>query len=253
MAAFLLIPGKFVVPFGYCIRMRDSYIYYPEALSGQQLDRFLARGWYRMGQGLFTTHYIIQQAVLYRVYWLRYDLEKVRFGKSRQKLMSQHKKFTVSVKPVQVSDELEELYALYKSAIPFEPAESVTQWLFEDRDSNVFDTECIEVRDGRKLIAAGVYDKGLRSIAGIMNFYHPDYKKYSPGKFLMLLKTDLARAAGCRWYYPGYIVQGYPKFDYKLFIDKKAAELYIPERNGWQVFDPSLLMQPGDQPGDWLS
>ena len=74
-----------------------------------------------------------------------------------------------------------------------------------------------------------------------MNFYHPDYKKFSLGKYLMLIKIQYALQAEKKLYYPGYIVHNYPRFDYKLFVDSNAAEIYIPERQGWFPYDAALL------------
>src|SRR6185436_10781282 len=87
----------------------------------------------------------------------------------------------------------------------------------ENVDHNLFDSEIIEIRDGGKLIAAGIYDKGSTAIEGIMNFYDPAYKKYILGKYLMLLKVQHAIENKMQFYYPGYIAYKYNKFDYKLF------------------------------------
>ena len=221
--------------------MTEPGIYYPENLTGEQLDSLLAQGWYRMGQGIFTTNYIFQENATYRVYWLRYNLLQAQLGKSHQKIKTANTKFTVAVKPLEITDELEILYALYKTSITFDAANSVEHWLYMERSGNIYNTRIIEVRDNGLLIAAGIFDMGENSIAGIMNFYNPAYKKYSLGKYLMLQKMEYAKSLGMQWYYPGYIVYGYPKFDYKLFADKKAAELFIPELNGWISYNPALL------------
>lgn len=133
------------------------------------------------------------------------------------------------------------MYELYKSSLTFTPASSVQNWLFDQQTNNVYDSFLVEVRDQCSLIAAGIFDNGQKSIAGIMNFFLPDYKKYSLGKYLMLLKIEYALSQGKKWYYPGYIVEGYPKFDYKLFVDKAAAEIFIPEQNGWRRYDTGFL------------
>lgn len=101
---------------------------------------------------------------------------------------------------------------------------------------NVFTTEVLEVRDGNQLIAAGIFDSGARSLAGIMNFYHPAYRKYSLGKYLMLLKINHARQQCKAYYYPGYLVQGYPKFDYKLFPCLAATEVFDATMGQWLPF-----------------
>ena len=223
--------------------MTEHGIYYPAEISGKQLDAFLAKGWYRMGQGIFTTNYVIQEDSFFRVYWLRYNLETIQPVKRTQQIIKTNLGFKKNIRPLQVSPELEELYNLYKTAISFEPAESVQSWLFERQTHNIYDSHLIEIRDGGLLIAAGVFDQGQNSIAGILNFYHPAYKKYSLGKYLMLLKIEYALTTGRKWYYPGYIVKDYPKFDYKLFIDKASAEILIPEKNQWYSYDRDLLRE----------
>ena len=105
----------------------------------------------------------------------------------------------------------------------------------------VFDSYVIEVRDGEKLIAAGIFDNGDESIAGIMNFYDPEYRRQSPGKYLMLLKTEYARQQQKAYYYPGYIVGNYPKFDYKLFTCQPATEVFDDLANQWVPFSWDIL------------
>ena len=235
--------------------MTDPGIYYPDKLSPAQLDTFLAKGWYRMGQGIFTTNYILQEGKFYRVYWLRYNLLTWSMSKSSQKIWNANKRFTTEIVPLQITEELEELYTLYKTSLDFEPASSVASWLFDQHLSNVYDSWLVEVRDEGRLIAAGIFDKSKKSIAGILNFYNPSYGKSSPGKYLMLVKICAAKERKVLWYYPGYIVNGYPKFDYKLFAGKENSEIYIPELNEWRFYDPALLESVGnietsEEPGE---
>ncbi len=224
--------------------MIEPGIFYPSHLTGTELDVFLAMGWYRMGQGIFTTHGIFQEEQIFRVFWLRYNLQQLApYKKSTNKIIDNNLHFDVTIKSLAVTEEMEALYELYKAGILFEAANNIRQWLYEAASSNVFDTYMIEVRDGGTLIAVGIFDKGKKAIAGIMNFYNPLYKKYSLGKYLMLLKIKYAQDKKMKWYYPGYIVPGYPKFDYKLFVDKLSAEVFIPESNAWQLYDEALLNQ----------
>jgi arginine-tRNA-protein transferase len=221
--------------------MTEYGIYYPAAISGKQLDIFLAKGWYRMGQGIFTTNYVIQEDKFFRVYWLRYNLHTLKMGRQAQQVARSCKQFQVDVKPLVVTEELEQLYSLYRSSLSFEPAESVKSWLFDMQLTNIYDSHVVEVRDNNLLVAAGIFDAGYRSIAGILNCYHPAYRKNSLGKYLMLEKIRHATALGKQWYYPGYIVKDYPKFDYKLFVDKTAAEIFMPESNCWYLYSAALM------------
>lgn len=222
--------------------LSENKIYYPEKMNGEELDDFLEMGWYRMGQSIFTTHFIFLEESYYRVFWLRYNLNNIALSKSQKRLKDKHQQFDVSVKPLEITDEIEQLYAAYKTCVNFAGAESVHQWLFGDAPpTNVFDTELIEIRDNQKLIAVGVADWGSKSIAGIINFYHPEYKRFSLGKYLMLIKIELGQSKNIQWYYPGYLVYQRPEFDYKLCFNNNAVEVLIPELDGWQLFQHDLI------------
>lgn len=216
--------------------------YNPPKLCGAQLDAFLSQGWYRMHQTVFTTKSIILEDGVYNVSWLRYNLEQFNFSKKLQKLFTQNSRFNISIQPCAVTAELEALYSSYRAGIKFEHSESVTHWLYgDDIQENAFETNIVELRDEHKLVAAGIFDSGANSIAGIMNFYDPAYKKFSLGKYLILLKLQYAMQKGMHWYYPGYIVHGYPSFDYKLFVGEENTEIYIPELNKWYKYSPALI------------
>lgn len=221
--------------------MTEPGIYYPHEMGSEILDAFLEKGWYRMGQGIFTTQYIVQEEELYRVWWLRYSLKTWTTSRTCEKIKKLNRKFSVTIIPLAVTPSIEALYQLYRSQLDFEPAESVQQWLYDMGEKNIYDSWVIQINDADTVIAAGIFDNGLYSIAGIMNFYHPEYKKYSLGKYMMLLKMEHAMANGKHWYYPGYIVQHYPKFDYKLFAGKEAAQIFIPEFNRWVWWSDDLL------------
>ncbi|MDP4261824.1 MAG: arginine-tRNA-protein transferase [Bacteroidota bacterium] len=211
-------------------------IHFPLHLASHELDDYLARGWFRMGQTIFTTDFVPVHEKMLPVYWLRVLVQKVRYGKKQKRLLAVNKNFSVTTKPFKVTDELEELYALYRASVNFEAPSSVESFLLDgtgDTFKSVYDTRVIELRDAGQLIAAGIFDKGDTSIAGIMNFYNPSYKTKSLGKYLMLLKINYAIESGKLYYYPGYIVGGFPKFDYKLFPDPDATEFYDSNREEW--------------------
>lgn len=216
-------------------------IHFPLDLPAHELDDYLAKGWFRMGQTIFTTDFIPANGNVHPVYWLRFELRKVQYGKKQKRLIASNKDFNIAVRPFSISDELEELYALYWSAVDFDAPSTVESYLLDGEVSNIYDSRLIEIRNNGRLIAAGIFDNGETSIAGIMNFYDPAYKTKSLGKYLMLLKINYALAAGKQYYYPGYIAKGFPKFDYKLFPDPTAAELYDSAQKRWIPYNESSL------------
>lgn len=195
------------------------------------LDRFLAVGWYRMHHTMFTTNFINQEDPSTRVYWLRYGIENIRLAKHKQ-LLKRNAEFKATYRGLVITEELRELYAAYHTHVDHECSDSL-HGVLGNMDKPAFDSYLIELRHHDKLIAAGIFDRGKDSIAGIVNFYHPDYKKHSLGKYLMLLKVQYCKDHQLDWYYPGYFGVELPKFSYKLFLDKNATEVFIPETKTW--------------------
>lgn len=206
------------------------------AIGGEMLDFYLNRGYYRMQQELFTCQFLPIENSLHTVHWLRLRLAEVQYGPEQRRLLRLNAQFAVSIQPFQLTDEYEALYEQYRAGIDFDAPLTVESFILGGAAHNVFNTAVVEVRDGERLIAAGIFDRGGRSLAGIMNFYHLAYRKYSLGKYLMLLKIEHARQQQHIFYYPGYLVQGYPKFDYKLFACRAATEVFDCVENRWLPF-----------------
>jgi len=201
-------------------------------IKGNLLDAYLANGWYRYGSHIFTIDTFSENDQTYHVHWIRYRVPDISLNKKQQQLIKKCSGFQIMVKPFELTEELERLHDLYFLNISFTTSVTLKD-LLEDEEGKVFDTYLAEIRDGEKLIAAGIFDGGKQSIAGIKNILHPDYKKYSLGKMLMLIKYRFCVRTGLQYYYPGYIAPGYPRFDYKLFMDNGATEVYDPSASRW--------------------
>lgn len=206
---------------------------YPTGINEQMLDAYLRKGWYRIQQMLITTDLITKEEEFIAVFWLRYRLQDYQHQKKSRKLLQAVKQFTVSIEPLQITDELEELYSRYRQPLDFDMSETVREYLQGDNETSVFHTQLLSIRDGGKLIAAGCYDEAADSLMGILNIYDPAYKKYSLGKVLLLLKLDEAKRLQKTYFYPGYMSLHTSKFDYKLFPDLKLTELYNRLTDEW--------------------
>jgi arginyl-tRNA--protein-N-Asp/Glu arginylyltransferase len=142
-----------------------------------------------------------------------------------------------------ISQDHQELHARYREHIDFDGAPTIQHALFGDEgiDKGVYKTKCISVFDQQKLVASGFFDVGSNSGTSILHFYEPHYKEYSPGKYLILLTVDFLRSQGFTFYYPGYVVSGIDKMNYKLFLGKEAAQYFETESQTWQRFKESIL------------
>lgn len=196
----------------------------PDFLLPEELDLYLADGWFRMGQSIFTTNFLRFHDHFYSAIWLRIDLFSFEITNTQKKLLKQNARFRVEIQPAVLKTEQEELFSRYRENITFETSPSLSHLLFDNGRGNIYNTYEINIYDQSRLIAGGFFDLGATSAAGINCYYDPEYKKYSLGKFLMFLKMDFCRERGFEFFYPGYFAPGYSMFDYKLDLAKSALQ-----------------------------
>lgn len=205
---------------------------YPEYLSPEELDEYLNQGWYRQGQSIFTTHFLFFHGGLYSAIWIRQDLEGFKFRKSNRRVLRNcHHNFQVSYGPLKMTEEKEALYQVYRNSFPGILTPSLKESLFEEYNTNVYNSWEVCLRDGQKLIAYSIFDLGKSSLASIVGVYDPAYQKFSPGYSTMLLEVQYGLENGLKWFYPGYIVPGNTRFDYKIRIG--ATESYDLGTKTW--------------------
>lgn len=206
-----------------------------EGYRNEILDRYLGLGWFRMYDTMFTTDAIDDGRYVHKVFWLRYRVDKITYGRRQKDIINRNRKFTLTYKPLLITPELEALFALYKTAKPFVGYQSLANAF--TTNGPVFDTWQVAVRDGDVLIAAGIFDRGKDSVAGIMNFYNPAYSRYSPGKLLLLAKINFCMRNNISLYYPGYITKSPSLFDYKLFPCKQATDVFLEASCTWVSYN----------------
>ena len=190
---------------------------YPDHLSPEELDEYLYQGWYRLGQAIFTTQFLFFESRVFNAVWIRLDLRGLQFSKSNRKILRTcYKTFEIHYQPLKLTDEKELLYQKYRSDFPGILAPSLKESLQEEFTYNIYDSWEVTLRDQGRLIAYSVFDCGKTSLASIIGVYDPDYRKYSLGMATLLLEIQYGVEKGYEWFYPGYVVPGNPRFDYKL-------------------------------------
>lgn len=210
-------------------------VHTPEKLTGQELDAYLERGWFRMGQTIFTTNFAHVKDRLLSTIWLRVKLFEYELEPAHTKLLKRNVQFKTSIQPVYVTEEKEALYSRYRDSLSFVVSESLRQLLFGKCDKpTIYTTYEVTLYDQDKLIACGFFDLGGNSAQGIVSFYDPEYKKYSLGKHLIYSKMQFCKKIGLKYFYPGYFVPGNPYFDYKLSIARQALQFLHISSTSWR-------------------
>ena len=211
-------------------------IHYPEKMSPGELDAYLDRAWFRMGQMIFTCQFLCFGGELYSAIWTRLDLKKYRFRKSLKKLLKKNsKRFRVLVRRAIFNDEKEMLYQEHKARFEGYIADTLRESLHGEAKYNIYNTWEICVYDGNRLIAVSFFDIGGNSIASIMGLFDPSYSKHSLGFYTMLLEIIVGQQNEKVYYYPGYVVPGYQRFDYKLRIG--PVDYYNIKTKNWEPYE----------------
>lgn len=220
----------------------------PTQCTGKEFDILLSLGWYPMGQTIFTTSHLFrdEDTSPLKVNWLRYPVDSVRERASHRRICSKNRNFEMEMTDIFVHKaELDALYKKYLGSVDFDGYSTIEEATCSDDGLNIYKTKAIIVREGDRIISCGIFHLGAASVASILHFYDPEYNRYSPGKYLILKTMDYCRLKGIEWYYPGYVIQGNPKMNYKLFLGHDIAQYYHPEPNPlsgvWLPFKSELL------------
>ena len=214
---------------------------YPAHLSPHTLDKYLEKGWFRMGQSMFTTSFLYFNDVSYNAIWLRYDLSNYELRKSSKLILKTNAKFKVQINPFTYSPSKERLFSKYRANLPFGIAPTLGALLLEEGQFNIFNSYEVCIYDDKKLVAMGIFDLGDTSAQGIVNFYDPDYRKYSLGKFVILQKVLYLKSQGFTYFYPGYFVPGYALFDYKIELLSSGMSFYEVASESWKPMTDFMI------------
>jgi arginine-tRNA-protein transferase len=206
----------------------------PEVLAPAELDEYLARGWYRMGQALITTDLLAWRGELRSTIWTRLDVRGHRFPRSVRKLMASNgRRFQVRVGALVMDDAREALYARYLEKVGGERVDNLLDVVGGAAGLALFDTREISVWSEDRLIAFSWFDLGERSAESLIGVYDPAYGKHSLGLYTLALEIVHTAALGRQFHYAGYVLAEPSSMDYKLQV------------GGLQFLDPAT--------GDWLA
>lgn len=204
---------------------------YPLFLTPKQLDELLEKGWFRMHESVFTTHYYMREGKLLSTVWLRSPLKEYRFSKGqRKRLRSMHRRYDIRITPLRLGEEHEQLYTKYYEVAKGKRSNCIAD-ILGDASELVFQTRQLEIRDQGKLIGFSIFDIGLNSLQSILGIYDPEYATDSLGVMTMLLEVEFAIQNQFHFYYIGYFTPNCSAFDYKLRLGN--LEFYNPDTERW--------------------
>jgi len=218
--------------------------YYPKSLIDPKLlDNYLAKGWFRSGNMLYRSTITFFQDEIYAVVRTRLPLGGFRFKKRLRKMLNRNNRlFEVRIVKSVINEEKEALYRLHQNRFDGYIPHTLQEYLLENSIDSVFDSYEVQVYDGKKLIGVSFFDLGKEGAASILALYDQTYSKYSLGIYTMLLEVEYCQQTGRKYFYPGYILIGNARFDYKLRLGKEME--YYQGKGIWR----NMAELAGDKP-----
>ena len=195
-----------------------SYIneeFYASQVSPEQTDTLLAEGWRHFGEYFYRYNLGYYKYDIRTVYALRVNLEKFSFSKNQRRVLRRNEDLRTVIRPIEVTDEKEELFELHKQRFEYGVPDSLYDFL--SYEPAVIPCEGLEVcaYRGRELYAAAFFDVGKTAVSSVYAMFNPEETSRSLGILTMLLEIKYASETGKKFYYHGYAYEGNSFYDYK--------------------------------------
>lgn len=202
----------------------------PREMSPAEYDRRMAEGWFRSGSVLFQADLLCIDDRIRGVVQIRLPLNTDRPGRERRRSLRRNReRFRVEFGPARVDADRQRLYDRTKRRFMSFVLADLEPLVFGE-NQGVFDTRECAVYDGDRLVAVSYFDVGSEAVASQLGLHDPDYARFGLGKYTLFEEIEWAREQGAAYLYPGYLVPGLPRFDYKLSI---GAVQYL-EKTRWR-------------------
>lgn len=180
-----------------------------------QMDMLLEEGWRHFGKHFFRYNVGFLQLDIRLVRPLRIRLSDFSYSKSQRKVLRKNQDLDVLIRPIDITDETEELFDLHKSRFNHSVPNSIYDFVSFEPASVPCRAKEISVSKNGELLAVSYFDVGEISTSGIYAMFDPRITGRSLGIFTMLKEIEYSIKTGREFYYQGYAYEGESFYDYK--------------------------------------
>ena len=184
-------------------------------VSPAELDCLLADGWRHFGSEFFRYNLAVYDNEIRRVIPLRIRLSEFRPSQSQLRVLRKNADAEVTIGPVDVTREIEELFDRHKLRFRQHPPESIYSFLSPDPTEVPCEMLQFTVAVNGRIVASSFFDVGEASLSGIYAVFDTAESGRSLGIFTMLKEIEYARAERKDFYYQGYSYSGDSFYNYK--------------------------------------
>ena len=213
-------------------RMSSNLVPDPEiSLNMPIYNQLIQHGFRRSGRHSYRPHCKSCQACIA----CRIPVKDFITSRSQQRCLNRNNDLNLSIVSAGFSEEYFELYRRYlnsrhRDGSMADPAkEDFEQFLY----CNWSDTQFLELRLNRQLVAIAVSDIVSDGLSAVYSFFDPELEKRSLGTCCILKQIDYAKELKLEYVYLGYWIKNHNKMHYKNNF--KPLQLYLDEQ--WQIQD----------------
>lgn len=175
----------------------------------------MADGWRHFGRQFFRYNLALYEDEIRLVIPLRIRLSGFRIAQSQERILRKNSDVEISIGPVNLTQEVLDLFDRHKQRFKQHTPESIFTFIAERPEDEPCDTYQQTMRVGGRLVAAGFFDVGERSVSAIYTAFELDETRRSLGVFTILKEIEFAVEKGMEFYYLGYSYSGRSFYDYK--------------------------------------
>ncbi len=189
--------------------------FFADRIKPEALDRLLADGWRHFGPHFFRYNFGVFDGQIRHVLPLRIRLGDLALSKSQRRTLRRNSDLRVSMGPLTITPEIEELFQIHKQRFKAGVPSSIFDFVGTNPSRPVTNTMLLTVHDRNRLVAASFFDVGGESVSSIYGIFNPEERTRSLGIFTMLKEIEFAREKKKPLYYHGYAYEGESFYDYK--------------------------------------
>ncbi|MBE9563677.1 MAG: arginyltransferase [Proteobacteria bacterium] len=212
-------------------RMSSNLVPDPELRLNMPIyNQLIQHGFRRSGAHCYRPHCGDSQSGCQACVACRIPVDDFTANRSQKRCLKANLALTQTAIIADFSDEYFELYRRYLDSrhtdgSMADPAEDdFKQFLYSDWS----DTQFLEFRLNKKLVAVAVTDIVSDGISAVYSFFDPEMVKNSLGTYCVLKQIEHARELGLDYVYLGYWIKDHPKMHYKNNF--KPLQLYKDEQ-----------------------
>lgn len=195
-------------------------------LTERQMEVFLAAGYRRNGNCLYTMHCRGCRACVP----IRLKVDDFLPNRNQRRVLRKNVDVQVNMDSLQLDQEHLDLCDLFLQTRYPREHNRAQGYYGEFFCNTITDTAQVQFRLENRLIGASIVDMGVNFMNAVYFYFDPRQGKRSLGTFNILALIDICQKLGLAYLYLGYFIAGVPAMSYKENF--KPHQLLLP--NGWE-------------------